>query len=597
NRGKQYQHRFESAHTEGQRSCWLDSFSQQEKPLQASRNQSHGQSLSGGDAIFLDGPTNGTSTQFQGDAFVLGPSRWSSTATNGSGLTLGDPTVITWGFSLDGTFIQGFSGEPASDSNLIAFLDSLYGGAGTDLSQRPWFRFFQESFDRWSELTGITFLYEPADDKSDLGLPAGVRGLRADIRIGGHTIDGQLNTNSILAYNQYPDFGDMVIDTSDILFFRNFANDSRGLRNVLMHELGHGLGIAHLESSNAAFLMEPILNTSFYGPQFDDVLAAQRLYGDALEKGSGNNSFATAFSLGTISNGSPVAIGADASGVTIAANQTDFLSIDGSSDLDYYSFFINAPSLLNLSLSPQGPAYQQAPQGGTQSLFNAQAQNDLTLDLYLATGTLLARSNAGGPGIVESLSNQLLNESGQYFIRVSGSIDAAQLYRLDLSLNLPPPPPSLAIVADNQAPQPEGNISATPFSFTVTRSGNTSAASSVNWAVAGSGPNPADPADFLAGLLPSGILTFNPGVITQTITVNVQGDLTSEADESFAVTLANPTNAVISTPVANGTIANDDAPNLTIAPINAPPQTEGNANSTPFSFTVTRSGNTSAASS
>ena len=49
----------------------------------------------------------------------------------------------------------------------------------------------------------------------------------------------------------------------------------------------------------------------------------------------------------------------------------------------------------------------------------------------------------------------------------------------------------------------------------------------------------------------SGTLTFNPGVTTQTITVNVNGDTTVEPDETFFVDLSAPTNATIAT--AQGT--------------------------------------------
>ena len=47
------------------------------------------------------------------------------------------------------------------------------------------------------------------------------------------------------------------------------------------------------------------------------------------------------------------------------------------------------------------------------------------------------------------------------------------------------------------------------------------------------------------------------------ITVNVRGDAVQEFDESFTVTLSNPTNgAVITTASATGTIQDDDAPNF-----------------------------------
>ena len=78
--------------------------------------------------------------------------------------------------------------------------------------------------------------------------------------------------------------------------------------------------------------------------------------------------------------------------------------------------------------------------------------------------------------------------------------------------------------------------------------------------MAGSGPNPADGVDFVGGTLPSGTVTFNAGVASATITINVSGDAASEADEGFTVTISNPTGgATIVAATATGVIRNDDA--------------------------------------
>ena len=157
---------------------------------------------------------------------------------------------------------------------------------------------------------------------------------------------------------------------------------------------------------------------------------------------------------------------------------------------------------------------------------------------------------------------------------------------------------SVSIAAGN-ASQAEGNSGSTPFTFTVTRSGDTTGTSSVAWAVTGSGGSPANAADFTGGVLPSGTLSFTAGQTSQTISVNVAGDTTVEADEGFTVTLSNPSaGTTIGTAAATGTILNDDAlaSQLSIAAGNAS-QAEGNSGSTPFTFTVTRSGDTTGTSS
>ncbi|QNP30993.1 beta strand repeat-containing protein [Cylindrospermopsis curvispora] len=155
-------------------------------------------------------------------------------------------------------------------------------------------------------------------------------------------------------------------------------------------------------------------------------------------------------------------------------------------------------------------------------------------------------------------------------------------------------PPQLAIAPTN-AIQTEGNTGIKPFTFTVTRSGDTSSSSSANWAVTGSGTNQANATDF-GGT--SGAVSFAAGETSQIITLNVLGDSTVEPDEGFTVSLSNPTNATITTGTATGTITNDDVvpPQLAIAPTNAI-QTEGNTGIKPFTFTVTRSGDTSSSSS
>ncbi len=42
-----------------------------------------------------------------------------------------------------------------------------------------------------------------------------------------------------------------------------------------------------------------------------------------------------------------------------------------------------------------------------------------------------------------------------------------------------------------------------------------------------------------------GTLTFNAGITTQTITIPILNDSVSEADETFSLTLSNPTNALL----------------------------------------------------
>jgi predicted extracellular nuclease/phosphodiesterase/alkaline phosphatase D-like protein len=125
----------------------------------------------------------------------------------------------------------------------------------------------------------------------------------------------------------------------------------------------------------------------------------------------------------------------------------------------------------------------------------------------------------------------------------------------------PPTPvaPVLSIAAVD-ADRPERSSGSTIFSFTVTRTGDTSGVSSVDWAVFGSGPNPATAADFSGGSFPSGTLTFAEDEITRTIEVPVAGDRDPELDEGFSVVLSNPTASSLDplSTTSGGTIRNDD---------------------------------------
>jgi len=82
-------------------------------------------------------------------------------------------------------------------------------------------------------------------------------------------------------------------------------------------------------------------------------------------------------------------------------------------------------------------------------------------------------------------------------------------------------------------------------------------------------------------------LTFNPGVITQTIAVPIIGDTSDELDETFNVTLSNAVNAVILDGTAVGTIIDDDG--LPLLTISDQTVLEGDFGTTNMVFDVTLS--------
>jgi hypothetical protein len=336
--------------------------------------------------------------------------RWTSTATNPSTGSSGNPVTLTWGLVADGLSISGYAGEPASPSNLQARLNTLYGSSST------WLPVFQQVFDRWSQLTGITFVYVTYDDGAAFQSSNGFLNVRPDIRIAGHPIDG---AGGILAYNFYPSGGgDMVIDTADLTgggYMTNLSNNSRRLRNVVSHEVGHGIGMAHVIPVDQTKLMEPNVSTAFDGPQFDDILGVQRLYGDPFEKSGRNETAGTATTLGAMPLGSSTLV----QQVTVGVG----------SDADFFRINLATDRRVSLNLLPEGSPYLQGPQNGTATNFDPSSQADLRFDVFASNGTtLLASVNATAAGASEAIS--LLDlPAGDFFVRVAGTGNA-QMYRL-----------------------------------------------------------------------------------------------------------------------------------------------------------------------
>ncbi len=112
---------------------------------------------------------------------------------------------------------------------------------------------------------------------------------------------------------------------------------------------------------------------------------------------------------------------------------------------------------------------------------------------------------------------------------------------------------TLSIVA-TEASKAEDSGSLT---FTVNRTGTTTNAVSVDWAVVNVTTSVDD---FAVGPLPttSGKVSFAANETSKVITIPLVVDKTFEADETFNVVLSKPVNAVIGSSSATGTIRNDD---------------------------------------
>ncbi len=95
--------------------------------------------------------------------------------------------------------------------------------------------------------------------------------------------------------------------------------------------------------------------------------------------------------------------------------------------------------------------------------------------------------------------------------------------------------------------------------FTVTLSATSLSIMTVDYIIASG--TAISPADFNDRGNKTRTLTFKPGKNRKYVNVAVEPDTAAEADETFTVTLSNPTGgATITRPVGTGTILDDDPP-------------------------------------
>lgn len=233
------------------------------------------------------------------------------------------------------------------------------------------------------------------------------------------------------------------------------------------------------------------------------------------------------------------------------------------------------------------------PGGGADSNLTAQFVflGDMYAVMESANGRELFKYNTGN-GMYEVLIN--LNGGGDGFpIPIRDVNGAAIIYQSAMMFNaedsgigrelfrlrMAAAPPSLSI---NDVTANETNSGSVNFTFTVTRSNNTSAVS-VDFTTANGSAMAGS--DFTAN---SGTLNFaNGGSLTQSVVVSVSGDTTVELNETFNVNLTNPGGgATISDGMGLGTITNDDSATVSINDLS---QAEGNGGATAYMFSVSLS--------
>jgi len=325
----------------------------------------------------------------------------------------GDPVDLTYSFPSDG--FGGINGGITSTNVLNARMVNWFGSVNNGRAK------FAQVFFRWSQLSGAIFTEVP-DDNAPWGFP-GDPGSRGDIRIVSINIDGP---GGVLAFNFFPPNGDMVLDSSDN--YGSSSNDFRFFRNVVAHENGHGMGLAHSCPQNGTKLMEPALVLGFDGPQLDDIRGMQKNYGDRFRN---NQTSANAGNLGVLS------------GSTVNVNN---VSIDSNSfftvDIDWYRFTMPVSGTVSVTVTPVGVSYPNGPQDGMSctvtGTVDALSIHDLAFELYAPDATtVIASANDNPIGLPESVTDVPLNQ-GTHYIRVFSVSDSSdvQMYRLTIEPNL-----------------------------------------------------------------------------------------------------------------------------------------------------------------
>lgn len=345
--------------------------------------------------------------------------RWATTASGSTG-SQGSPITLTWSFVPDGTSADGNS------SDLFAWLDGVYAGNG---GRAEWQLRITQTFTRWGFLSGVEYIYEANDDGAPVGNSRpGILGVRGDVRICGIFIDGNSN---VLAYNYFPDHGDMFLDSADN-FYNTLSQGSRRLKNVVAHEHGHGFGLNHVDPVTQTKLMEPFVSTAYLGPQPDDRIAIQRNYGDFYEN---NNTAVTATDLGTFNDGD-------------SFGRVD-LSTDDNSDVDYYEFNVPAAGDVTVNTILAIGAYQMGPQNGATPVVDYGSIHDLAIQIRDGSDALVAIIDNTGLGSDEG-GTVALPAAGTYYARVAptNATNNIQLYDLDISFAVTATPCPIDLTGD-----------------------------------------------------------------------------------------------------------------------------------------------------
>jgi len=290
-------------------------------------------------------------------------------------------------------------------------------------------------------------------------------------------------------------------------------------------------------------------------------------------------------------------------GSGVPALSSDFVVLQTDSDQpltggDYSaagaSLLVNSPAI-----SISDASVVEGNTGSVGAVFNVSLSqsNSLPVTVLFATsdGTAITGSDyAATNGVLTFLPG---TTSQTVTVKVLGDLipELAETFFLNLSQPtnaIIARPQGVGTIIDDDLPLPaisisnatvvEGNSGTVDAKFSLTLSSASSLPVTVNYATAD--VTAIAGTDYVAT---NGVVTFDPGVTSQSVIVKVKGDTISEATETFALNLSAPTNAILIAASAVGTINDDDPlPSLSINNVTVK---EGDSGTTNAVFKVTLS--------
>ena len=338
------------------------------------------------------------------------------------------------------------------------------------------------------------------------------------LAVGGFWFSGQTSVFEGLTYNPIEE-GEVIIQDNAGCYMRGHNNEDG--EELLGHELGHSLGLAHSCGTDAA-------GGGSDGPC------------DTFEK---NDALMRAFVHG---DGRGARLGSDdRAAIRLLYQQPPTISIGDRSVNEGDGGAINATFTLALSRSA----------AATVSVAAASAEGTATsgADFQAASGTVSFPAGTITATFVVPVIGDVVDEPNETFTVNLASPAGATLARAQATGTIvddDDPPPAISIDDRTVA---EG--AASNAAFLVLLSGPSKLPVTVAYAtVDGTGQAGFD---FTAT---SGTLTVSPGRTTHSIFVPIVTDTSAEGTESFTLNLSAPTNATLARAIATGTITDPPAP-------------------------------------